>query len=406
MSKAAILVGRIRDVGTERLKLLGVLTGGHFFIHWFQQMFSVVLPSIKAGLDLNDVQVGALNSARQFTQGTLDLPLGMLADSMARHRGLILASALASMGAAYFLMGIAPVFFWALLGSGLVGLGTALWHPAASGSLSNRFPEHRATALSVHGMGATISDTLTPVGVGLLLVTFRWEVVLSFQLLPALILGCFVWYALKGLFADSESRSWRSSELREVFDLTRNPLFLGISTATALLQMGRLVVITFLPIYLQQELGYSPFGLGIYIALLHAMGTVSQPIMGFISDRWGRKAVLFPSFATLGILFLLLAVAAPGIQLGLVVGAIGLFFYTLFNITNAAIMDVAGSKIQASSYGLTSLVTQILVFPTPMAAGFLVGSYGLRSSFLLAGAFLILGSLVLLPLRLYRGAGR
>ena len=55
------------------MRLLGVLTGGHFFIHWFQQMFPVVLPSIKAGLGLNDVQVGALNSARQFTQGTLDL---------------------------------------------------------------------------------------------------------------------------------------------------------------------------------------------------------------------------------------------------------------------------------------------------------------------------------------------
>ena len=92
--------------------------------------------------------------------------------------------------------------------------------------------------------------------------------------------------------------------------------------------------------------------------LLHAMGTISQPILGFLSDRFGRKAVLLPSFITLGLLFLLLAVAAAGIQLGLVITVIGVFFYTLMNITNAAVMDVAGSKIQASSYGLTSLLTQ------------------------------------------------
>ena len=405
MSRIERFLSAVRGIGAERLRLLGVLTGGHVFIHWFQQFYPVVLPSIKAGLGLNDVQVGALNSARQFTQGTLDLPLGMLADAMVRHRGLILASALGSMGAAYFLMGIAPTFFWALLGSGLVGLGTALWHPAASASLSNSFPERRATALAVHGMGATISDTLTPLGAGLLLVSFHWESVLALQLLPALIFGYLVWHGLAGAFAEPAARSWRGTGLREVVHLAKNRLFLGICMATALLQMGRVTVITFLPIYLQEDLGYSPFILGIYIALLHAMGTVSQPVMGHLSDRLGRKAVLLPSFVLLGILFLLLAVAAPGLPLGIVISAIGLFFYTLINITNAAVMDVAGSNIQASSFGLSSLMTQIVVFPTPILAGYLVTAFGMTSSFVLSGGFLLLGALVLIPLNLYRGSG-
>jgi MFS family permease len=59
------------------------------------------------------------------------------------------------------------------------------------------------------------------------------------------------------------------------------------------------------------------------------MGIVSQPVLGFLSDRYGRKAVLLPSFLTRGFLYLLLTVAAPGIQLGLVITAIGIFFYTL-----------------------------------------------------------------------------
>lgn len=406
MSRIQSFLRPIYELSSERLKLLGVLTGGHFAIHWFQQMFPVVLPSIKTGLGLNDIQVGALNSARQFTQGTLDLPLGMLADSMVRYRGLLLASALGFMGAAYLLIGIAPVFFSALFGAGLVGLGTALWHPAASASLSKQFPERRATALAVHGMGATISDTLTPLGVGLLLVAFPWQIVAELQIVPALLLGYLVWRGLAGLFADTDSRSSRGTQIREIADLARNPVFIWVSVATGLLQMGRLVVITFLPVYLQEHLRYSPFALGVYIALLHAMGTFSQPAMGFLSDRFGRKAVLLPSFITLGILFLLLAVAAPGIQLGLVISAIGLFFYTLMNIINATVLDVAGANIQASSYGLTSLVTQIAVFPAPMAAGFLVGAYGIKSTFLLSGAFVIIGAFILVPLRLYRGDGR
>ena len=51
-----------------------------------------------------------------------------------------------------------PFFISALLGSALIGFGTALWHPTANASLSNRFPERRATALSIHGTGATVSD--------------------------------------------------------------------------------------------------------------------------------------------------------------------------------------------------------------------------------------------------------
>jgi len=406
ISRVSRILDAVREVGAERLKFIGVITGGHFFIHWFQQFYPVVLPSIKAGLGLNDVQVGALNSARNFTQGTLDLPSGMLADAAVRHRGLILASALASMGAAYFLMGIAPAFFWALVASGLVGLGTALRHPAASASLSNRFPERRATALAVHGMGATIGDTLTPLGAGLLLVAFHWESVLALQLVPALILGYLVWHGLAGFFSGSESRPWRAAELREVYDLAKNGLFLGICLATAFLQMGRVTVGTFLPIYIQEHLGYSPAGLGVYFALLHAMGTFSQPILGHLSDRFGRKAVLLPSFIALGILFFLLAIAAPGVPLAIVVSAIGLFFYTLINVTSAATMDVAGANIQASSFGLASLVTQIVVFPTPMIAGYMIGVYGILSVFWISGIFLLLGAATLVPLRLYRGSGK
>ncbi|MFQ6027283.1 MAG: MFS transporter [Dehalococcoidia bacterium] len=393
----------IRELGTERLRLLGVVTGGHFAIHWFQQLFPVVLPSVKAGLGLSDVQIGALASARQMTQGTLNLPSGILADSLVRYRAVIMTSALVFMGVAYLLLGLAPAFVWALLGAGLVGLGSAVWHPAAVASLSNRFPERRATALSVHGMGATLSDTVTPLVVGALLLTFPWQAVLKLQIVPALLMGLLVWLGLLGFFAGVGSQSSSSTQIREIGKLVRNPVFLGVSAARGLMQMGRLVILTFLPIYLQEHLGYSSFVLGFYITLLHGMGTVSQPVLGFLSDRFGRKVVLLPSFLTLGLLYLLLGVAAPGIQLGLVITAIGLFFYTLMNIANVAVMDVAGSKIQASSYGLTSLVTQILVLPTPIVAGFLIGVYGIGSAFLLAGGLVLLAGLVVAPLRLYRG---
>ena len=404
MRKLRTWLASLQELGAGRLKLLAVVTGGHFGIHWFQQLFPVILPSLKAQLGLSDVQVGALSSARQLINGAMDLPCGILADSLARRRAPLLASALLAMGVGYSLMGLIPVFALLLLASGLIGLGTALWHPAAAASLSNSFPERRATALSVHGMGATVSDTVTPLIAGFALVSIPWTSFLTVQIFPALIIALLVWGGLARQFGQEDSPEALSAHLRGVMALAKNSTFLGITLATSFMQMGRVIVITFLPIYLQEHLGYSPFGLGVYIALLHAMGTVSQPIMGHLSDRFGRKTVLFPSFITLGLLFALLAVAAPGIPLGLVVGAIGLFFYTLLNITFAATMDVAESKLQATTYGLSSLLMQITTSPTPMVAGWLIGIYGIHSSFFVAAGLTLVGALLLLPLKLFRGS--
>jgi MFS family permease len=403
MNSAQDFFKSIGALGKERVWLLGVLTVGHFVIHWFQQFFPVLLPSIKSGLNLSNVQVGALTSAQQLVVGLGQMPLGMVADAMVRHRATILALSLVAMGAAYFLLAL-PAFNWALLGSAMIGLGTALWHPTAAASLSNRFPERRATALSIHGTGATISDTITPLLVGILLANLSWQAATQVQLLPGLLLAVLLRRALAGVFSDSAApRQPIAAQFRGVATIIKNPAFLGLSFATGLLSMSRLIILTFLPIYLQEHLHYSSVALGIYIALLHAMGTISQPVLGLLSDRFGRKTVLLPSCLLLGLLFALLAIVPSGIPLGLVIVAIGLFFYTLFNIFNAAVMDVASSNSQAATYGLTSLITQLVVIPAPMITGYLIGGLGIKFAFVLAGAFLVIAALVLAPLQLYKG---
>lgn len=403
MNLAPRFFASIHALGAERVWLLTVLTAGHFVIHWFQQFYPVILPSIKSALNLTNVEVGALTSAQQVMVGLGQMPLGMVADSMVRHRAAILALSLVSMGAAYFLLAL-PAFIWALLGSALIGLGTALWHPTAAASLSNRFPERRATALSINGTGATLSDTITPLLVGVLLANFSWETATQVQLLPGLLFAFLLWRALAGVFSSDVSSPRRiSAQLYDVVAIIKNPAFLGLSVSTGLLSMARLVILTFLPIYLQEHLHYSSVALGMYIALLHVMGTISQPLLGLLSDRFGRKAVLLPSCLLLGLFFALLAVAPPGIPLGVVIVAIGLFFYTLFNIFNAAVMDVASSNAQAATYGLTSLITQLVVIPAPMITGYLIGGLGIKFAFVLAGLFLLIAGLVLAPLQLYRG---
>lgn len=394
-----------RSLGRQRLAFLGYVTGGHTVVHWFQQIFAVVLPSVTQGLGLSDVQAGYLQSARQLTAGTMNLPVGILADALAHRQAAILASALVFLGAGYFALGASSGLAGALAGAALVGLGTATWHPPAMGGLSARFPEQRATVLAIHGMGATLGDTLTPVAVGALLVVFAWPDVLRAQLLPAIVTALLIWWGLAGQFRDAGRPTGGRVLARDVRAVLLTPLFVAMSLAQGLMTMARQVILTFFPLYIQIGLGRDAFELGIYVALLHGMGTLSQPVLGVLSDRLGRKVVLVPSYLALSGLYLLLAQVSPGWPLAALVVAIGVFFYTLANVTSAAVLDVAGGRLQASAIGLTSVLTQVVVLPAPVLAGWLVERFGYGAAFILAAGFMGLGGLVMVPLRLYRGTG-
>jgi MFS family permease len=397
------ILAPLRGMGRERAVFLSLVTGGHTIIHWFQTMFAVVLPSVTQGLGLTEVQTGYLQSARQLTSGSMNLPAGILADSFGRFRAAILASALLFMGIGYFCFATSPGLGGAILGAALIGLGTAAWHPPAMGALSARFPERRATALSIHGMGATISDTLTPLAVGALLVVVFWRDFLHAQLLAGAAAAILVWLGLARQFAPVAARPPGRSFWSDVGAILVNPAFVAVSFADGLMAMARQVILTFLPLYIQIGLGRDAFELGVYIALLHGMGTVSQPVLGILADRIGRKAVLVPSFLLMTGFYALLGRVAPGWPLGVLVLVIGMFFYTLVNITSAAVLDVAGARMQASASGLSTAITQLIVLPSPIFAGWLVHRFGYGSAFLLAAGFMAIGAAVMLPVRLYRG---
>ena len=276
----------------------------------------------------------------------------------------------------------------------LLGIGTALWHPASMGTLSRRFPEKRGSALAAHGVGASIGDTIAPLVIGFFLLTISWQTLLELHLIPAIIISLILWKLLASTYkseGQSKVQLQLSAYWSDIKSLITHPVVIAIIAVNIFTNMARLTVTTFLPIYIQETLGYSALGVGFFWGLLHAMGAISQPIMGYLSDKFGRKSVLLPSLIVHGILYLALAKADTLLELIIIIALQGLFFYALLNVTTAAIMDVASDRIQSSTMGITGIFNQ-LSLPAPIFAGFLVTRYDIGSAFMLSGILTLIAA--------------
>ena len=339
--------------------------------------------------------MGVLTSIKQFATGPITtLPSGLLADKFRRNINLILAVAFIAFGVSHFFVALSPSFKWIVPSIALLGIGTALWHPASMGTLSRRFPEKRGLALATHGVGASIGDTVAPLAIGFFLLTVSWQTLLQVHLIPAIVIGILLWKILSSTYKNEE-QSKVQFQLRAYWDdvkaLVTHPVVVAIISVNIFTNMARLAVTTFLPIYIQDTLGYSALGVGFFWGLLHAMGAISQPIMGYLSDKFGRKSVLLPALIFHGILYLAMAWANTLPQLIIIIALQGLFFYALLNVTTAAIMDVASDRIQSSTMGITGLFNQISL-PAPIFAGFLVTRYEIESAFIFSGILTLIAA--------------
>ena len=389
----------LRDADRSSLIFLTLITFGHLVVHWYTNLLSLTLPYIKMELSLTDVQVGTIITVQTGATTVAIVIVGYIADSFNRQGALIVSLAIVSFGLSMFVLGFSSNYVWTLVASGLIGLGTALWHPAAMRSVSLHFREKRGMALSIHGVGASIGDAIGPIIIGSVIVGVSWKYVLNLHLIPALIIALILWKSLGIMKNDKGHKTDLSMYLLGLKTMLADSQALGVVIVNTLVQMGRLSILAFFPIYLEETLNYSASDLGIFLGLLYVTGIISQPIMGVLSDKIGRKNVLVPSFFLMGILYLLMGLVPAGWPLAIVVLGMGLFFYAILNLIQTAIMDVAPEGVQGSTMAVQGIFSLPFTLSSPVATGFLVTQFGIRTSFWYAAASSFLAALLLLPIK-------
>lgn len=379
----------------------GTVASAIVFAHALKHLYisgqsTLIVPKITIDLNLSRSQHGSFGTASSLAWWSATMVSGYLGDRFSKRAGIMLTISMMIMGFSMLLMGFAPGYSTILPIMFFAGIGPAMFHPPAIGELSRRFPDRRGFAVSLHGMAANFGEVLGPITMAGLLSLMVWRDVLKAGLIPAIIASLVIFVLIPSRKSvDNTGVRSLHQYFSSLFKLVSNKMLFILILTTALRNFGEAPVSHFLPLYLQSDLGYSATTIGILLAGAQFAGVISQPFMGFMSDKFGRKPVIVTGTAlTMASAFALSAVR-PGIQLFGAVLVRGSLTFSLHHIVVAAALDAAKG---ASSSTVTSLIygAGFLSALSPYIAGIISDRYGIQSAFVYGGLILIIPTLILL----------
>ena len=362
----------------NRNAILGSMSLGHGVIHLYDQGFPVLLPTIASFFGLSNMQISVLLALRFAGFGVVNLGGGLVVDMFKRHWGPILTLCMLGAGGTFVLTGASPNYGLLLVAGSLVYIPGALWHLPSSASLSQIFPDRRGFAISIHGFGANVGNVIGPLmAVALLRALGSWRKVLFVYAAPALLMGVLVWATLRtvGLAGPNERRAM-ILQMRDTLGVVKNPVVLLLVVAAMFRGIGLDATFAWSPFYLEETLGKGHLSAGLHFSLLTGMGIVSAPLLGVLSDRFGRKMVLAPGFVLATFLSLIVVISGDGVLALVVFGLMGLFSFALHQLIQAAVLDVVRKGTEATAVGLIFGLNGLLGAASPFLGLLVIDSFG------------------------------
>lgn len=385
--------------------MLALVAAAHAVNHAYAAVLPLLYPAMMADLRFGYGQLGLLvGVSRGLGQG-----LQWLAGYMSRfaRRKLLLGIGTVCQGAFMGLSGLSrgygDLFAW----QSLTRLAGTPQHPNGNALILEYFGRaHRGRALSVHYAGGNLGTVLVPLVGALLLTAFGWRTTLFWFALPGIAVGLLLIWASgeEGEGQGALEVKERPALGRETLALLRNRnlrLIIG-AQATAAGGRGLGILITFVPLYLTQELRLPMMSTGVLFTLMMIGSVVGPMLAGAVSDRLRtRKPVLVTSYlaSTLTTLLLVYLGAGGAWLLPAILFVLGCVVYAESPLLQSLAADSTEGFSQDNVFGLYYTLGFGSSALWAVAMGWLVETLGFRPAFHVMAASYAAAALWVLPLQ-------
>jgi MFS family permease len=306
-------------------------------------------------------------------------------------------------------MGFSYSYWMLLVCAALVGIGNNLWHPTAIPLLAQNHPERRGLVVSIHSMGGNLGDAVAPLAVGAMLTAFSWRDVVVMNVVPGVAASVLLLLLLGrgGGAAFGEDRLAPGSSPARVRRpalhsfagvrlLLANRTVLMLSLGSAVRAMTAMTLLTFLPVFLANELGYSPAWVGGSLFALQAAGFAAAPVSGHLSDRMGRRNIIMTSMAMSGVVLLFMAFAGRSPAFALFVAFLGFFLFAIRAVLQAWLLDATPKQLGGTSIGILFGTQAVGSAIGPLIGGVIADHYGIIATFYYLAATIVVANMFIL----------
>ncbi len=302
---------------------------GHMVNDIMQSMLSAIYPMLKDDFRLDFWQIGLLTTAFQVTASLLQPMIGMYTDKRPLPYSLPIGMASSLVG--LIVLGFAHSYAMLVVGSVLIGIGSAIFHPESSRVARLASGGRFGMAQSLFQLGGNFGQAIGPLLAAFIVLPFGQVSVSWFTAL-----------ALVGIIVLWQVGGWYSAHLRERAQRKAGPTTSPYPRQTVIVALTVLTILTFskniytaclssyYTFYVIEKFGVSVQHSQLMLFLFLGASAAGLVLGGLFGDRFGPKAVIW--FSILGVLPFTLALPyADLVWANILVVVIGLILSSAFS---------------------------------------------------------------------------
>lgn len=401
--------------GRTKYYILGLLALTYALSIVDRFLLGILLPQIKAELQLNDSLLGLLSGAAfALFYATMGVPIARLADRFGRK--YVISASLAIFSAMTALCGAAVNFLTLFLARVGVGIGEAGTTPASLSIISDLFEkERRSLAMAIFSVGANVGMLAGFIVGGYVAVEYGWRHAFLIIGAPGVLVALVILATMRepqrgladglaGTTSATRETLWSSARF-----LLSQPAYRNIVLGLSMMMFVATGVVAWLPSFLARSHGMQADEvgrlLGLALGLAGPLGTVV--LGGIVADRLSRRDIRWGMWLVgIGALVLcpayLLVIAAPTGSLAIAAYFVPALFGIFFQGPTAALSQaVSPVSMRATSGALLLLIGNLIGLGLgPLAIGVLsdmlepqFGQESLRYALLIAPAAAVIGAI-------------
>ena len=319
---------------TTTFAILVSLSVCHMLNDLNQSLVPALYPVLKTTYNLDFAQIGLITLAFQLTASMLQPVVGMITDKRPQPFSLPIAMSCSLIG--LLLLSVADSYPLILLSAALVGIGSAVFHPEASRVARMASGGRYGFAQSLFQVGGSSGSAIGPLLAAFIVVprgqgSVAW---FSFLALVAMALLTYVGFWYNRHPAMAARRGKRAvAPAATVSPVPRATVLLALSVILVLLFSKNVYTASlssYYTFYLMEKFHLPVQTAQIYLFIFLAAGALGTFLGGPISDRFGRKPVIW--FSILGALPFALMLPYVGLLwTGILTVIIGLIMSSAFS---------------------------------------------------------------------------